>query len=325
MTFIILCLAAFAMVAYGLSLGTALLLWVLKPAISSLTAAGQSRLYFVATLLPALAGVVLLFAALAPSFGWIADHYTTLQVHSHPHLCFDHPIGSWPTMTVMALAAITFLRIAAALAKQGRALWVGKNTQSALRIASREDCEQNLRIIPTKEPQAFVLGLFRPSLYITQGLLSGPHSAHAKAVIAHEQAHMQRRDPLRRFVAELALCCHLPKISTWLGGQHSRSQERAADALAGHAIGNREAVASALVALAKAHLHAPVPQSATAFSGSEVSERVLLLLAPPGSRDWPSVTALTVLATFALAMSALQADAIHHQIEHGLGLLGLIR
>lgn len=322
------------MVAFALSLLVATGLWALQRPISSLAPKGQARLLFVAALLPFCAASAVLTAALAPSFGWIRDHYDIFQVHSHPHLCVDHSMDSWPTFSLIGLAAILSLRVTWTAVGRIGALYKASSTQKMLMSASDDCPKMGLRILPIDEAQAFVLGLIRPTLYITRGLFSGDAKEHLDAVVAHERAHIRRTDPLRRFVAGMAGSFHFPGIGHWIDTKHARAQEMAADELACTTVGNRQAVASALVALAKAQfghssglassLVSPStpPPAALAFSRSDVQDRVLLLLDDPKQRDWPRVSWLLVGATVALLGVALTADAVHHQVEYFLGVLG---
>src|SRR5262249_50433237 len=68
------------------------------------------------------------------------------------------------------------------------------------------------RVLPVEEPQAFVLGMLKPRVYLSQGLLETLSPDDLRLVLAHEKAHARRRDPLRRFVAAVGLLFHLPGI-----------------------------------------------------------------------------------------------------------------
>ena len=321
MTLIVQCLAAFAIVAYCTSAGLALVLWLTQKSISRLAPAAQARVYLLATVLPLVAGAAILTAALAPSFGWIADHCAAVaSSHTHPHICAEHNSEVWPAMSVVALALLLAVRFGWVISHRVRALVLGHCARRALNQASvlHEDAET--RILPSDTPQAFVLGLVRPTLYLTRGLIAGAERRHLDAVVAHEWAHVTRRDPLRRFVGGIALAFHLPGVARRLEGTLVRAQEMAADEAAADVVGSREGIASALVALAKAKSH--VPPSAHAFSGSDVRARVLQLMDTENRRDWPRAPTLLVAFSVAMAMLAAGADGVHHGVEHLLDTLG---
>lgn len=54
-----------------------------------------------------------------------------------------------------------------------------------------------LRIVPDLPNPAFTAGLLRPRIYISERLAGHLHGAELAAVVAHEGAHVARRDPLR--------------------------------------------------------------------------------------------------------------------------------
>src|SRR5690606_16635337 len=138
---------------------------------------------------------------------------------------------------------------------------------------------QGMRVLPFDEPQAFVVGLARPTLFVTRGLLSDRHREHLAPVIAHERAHLRRRDPLRRLVAALALAFHVPGLASVLERRLGRAHEMAADAEAATEVGSRQRVARALVRLTRARRRAP--DVALGFgSSSDVEARVACLLDP---------------------------------------------
>src|SRR5215510_12318176 len=52
------------------------------------------------------------------------------------------------------------------------------------------------QVLPVEEPQAYVLGLLKPRVYVSQGLLEQTNEDDLAPVLAHERAHATRRDPL---------------------------------------------------------------------------------------------------------------------------------
>ncbi len=321
MSLLVLCLAAVAIVSWAASTCVGLGVRALTPRIVRLAPAAQARLYLFASFVPLLAALAVLSAALAPSFGWIADHCAVVgDPHTHPHICAEHHVSVWPSLRLTALALIISIQCALAVARRGHALVLGYSARRTLDNASEYDHAPGVRVLPIDEPQAFVLGLVRPTLYITRGLLAGSERRHLGSVLAHERSHLDRRDPLRRFFAGIGLAFHVPGIAGGLDRRLARAHEMAADEAASQDVGSREHVASALVALARAHT--TVPRSAVAFSGSEVESRVTQLLDARERRDRPKTSTLFFGAAAALVTVAAGADAVHHGIELLLGALG---
>jgi hypothetical protein len=63
-------------------------------------------------------------------------------------------------------------------------------------------------VLPVEEPQAYVLGVLKPQVYVSQGLLEQTNEDDLAPVLAHERAHATRRDPLRRLIASAGLVLH---------------------------------------------------------------------------------------------------------------------
>lgn len=319
----VLCAAAAALLAFSTSAVIGLSLASLRARLERLAAAGRARLLFGVTLLPLLVCVAGMTAALAPSFGWVADHCSfTIHTHAHPHICSDHHVAGIPATTLVALGGVLVARVVLAI---GRAAWgtLGVlRVERALRRISRpaSGAGGDVRVLPLSEPQAFVLGALRPTLFVTSGLLAPPHREHLAPVLRHERAHLERRDPLRRLVSSIALGFHLPGVAEWLARRLACAQEMAADADAARDLGSPERVARALVGLVRAQRASP--RLALGFGASDVEARVAELLDRRARRDQPRWAVLIALAALALAVIAGSAGAVHHGVEIALGLLG---
>lgn len=177
-----------------------------------------------------------------------------------------------------------------------------------------------VHLLPTKEARAFVLGLWRPHVYLTTGLVSGSSREHLEVVLAHEQAHLRRQDGLRRVVARLGLAFHLPVVDGLIDRHLQRAQEMAADEEAAAAVGSKSSVARALVALSRPG--GDEYAAAFAFAAADVEARVMALLDRRRRRNWPSINVLAGSAVIVVASLAASADAVHHGVELLLGALG---
>jgi Zn-dependent protease with chaperone function len=324
LSFLATTVAAAAIITFATSACTGLCLLAPEGWRASFSAAARARALLGVCLAPLLTGALVMTAALAPSFGWIADHCLGVgDVHAqaHPHIC-EHHVDVLPALSLLVFAGLLMARIAQ------RALGVSWTLARSALIGVRlkdttatfASAQGELRVLPLREPQAFVLGYLRPTLFVTEGLLSPEHREHLAAVLAHEQAHMRRADPLRALIASAGLAFHLPWIASVLHDRLVRAQEMAADADAASALGDRARIASALVHVARAQLD--LPHAALAFGGSHVEQRVRGLLDERPLRDWPSGRALWLAFATACTFVALHADAVHHAVEQALGLLG---
>jgi Zn-dependent protease with chaperone function len=321
--FLALAIAAAAVIAYGVSLVSFALTRVSARWLDRLSPAAQARLALAQALLPAFALVALMTAAMAPAFGWIADHCHTGAGdlhHSHPHLCAEHQVIGWPAFSVVALAAFFSARLLAGASRVAYRVLLARSVRRRLERASTRDEAKDLCVLPMPEPQAFVVGIWAPSVYVTRGLLTPEHGEHLQAVLAHERAHVRRCDPLKRLLCQLGLAFQLPGIAAWLEERLGRAQEMAADAEAAQRMGSGDPVARALVHLSRARV--PVPSSSLSFSGGDLESRVRRLLFPRREFDFPSPRAFLAAGLASVALIALSADAVHHGVEMLLGLIG---
>ena len=169
-------------------------------------------------------------------------------------------------------------------------------------------------VLPSSRPEAFVLGLWRPRLFVSQGLLALPDDT-VKAVLEHERAHLARRDPLRHLVALLACTFHLPGIARRLQQRAQQTQELVADAMAARALGDPICVAEALLSCARSRQRHDAPH--LAFGGGDLEERVHALLSGRRTLDQP-LPALVCATAVALALGCLAlryVGALHHGVE----------
>lgn len=340
---VVLCTAATAALAFAISALVGAIAVASRRALDALTPAAQARVLLVLALLPAVASIAVMTAALAPTFGWIADHcLRAFELHTHPHICAAHHVATEPALPLLILVGLLLARLAQTglrLAWQARrALAARRALELVARTESPGDgpaeipgagpgaipgaipgARPGLRVLPFDEPQAFVLGLWRPRLYVTAGLLSSAHREHLEPVLAHEHAHLRRRDSLRRLVSSLALAFHLPGIAGWLERQLARAHELAADAEAAAVVQSPERVARALVQLTRVQRR--MPASALAFGGAEVEARVTSLLDPRPRRDQPRAQTIALVAAIACVLLGVAADPVHHGVEMLLGLL----
>jgi hypothetical protein len=313
---------AAAAIAFGVSLGAFIVSRACSRALESLSPAARARVFLCQSLLPGLATLALMTATMAPSFGWIADHCAEQADlhHGHPHLCAGHDPLGLPAMSVVALSAFFSMRLLFRLVLVIQKVWLALTAQTALDRVSSLDASAGVRVVPLAEPQAFVVGMMNPTVYVTRGLLAREHSPHLAAVLAHERAHVLRSDPLKRLLCQIGLIFHLPGVARWLEGQLAMAQEMAADADAADRVGSGERVARALVHLTRARRR--LPPLVLAFGTGDLESRVRRLLLSPREYDFPRPLAIVAVGIAAVVLVALSADRVHHGVEMLLGVFG---
>ena len=147
---------------------------------------------------------------------------------------------------------------------------------------------------------SFTAGTFRPQIFVSRGLMESLAPEEAAAMLAHEQAHLRRRDGLKAAVLTLFyLLFPLPGSKT-LYQDWAVAAERACDASAARGAGGPHRVASALIRVAELVRKPTLPAMGFALSSVEDLEgRVHALLTfNESSPDWMNRD--TVLSAFAL-------------------------
>jgi len=167
-------------------------------------------------------------------------------------------------------------------------------------------------VLPVEEPQAYVLGILKPRVYVSQGLIEQTNEDDLAPVLAHEHAHAARRDPLRRLIASSGLVLHLPGIAHLLNRLLTRTQEMAADADAARTVGDRVRVAEALVRFAR--LQGPVRAAAMEFGSGDLEARVRELLDSHQRRGLSAVALVGCSAAFCL-LALFAAHGLHYLMQ----------
>jgi hypothetical protein len=136
-----------------------------------------------------------------------------------------------------------------------RAGWItlqlGRALRRLPRARPRPELEgRRVECIASCAPVAFCAGALRPRVYVTESLVELLDPRALAAVIAHEQAHARRLDPLRRtLLAALSdLLLNAPWV-LWLRYRHGERAEKSAHRTAATLVGPY-AVTDALTALA---------------------------------------------------------------------------
>jgi hypothetical protein len=189
--------------------------------------------------------------------------------------------------------------------------------EGVLRGSARSAEQEGVYFLATARPLCFTVGLLRPAVYVTTGLREQLSARDLQAVLAHEAAHVRRRDTLTAAVLTLFYTL-LPVPGTrLLLREWRRAAERACDREAAREVGNPCDVAAALVRVARLAAQAPtrLPNGACfAEWGEDIEGRVQALLRGPehGRRSgW--VTGLLTTLSMGLVLSA--ALWLPHAVE----------
>lgn len=218
------------------------------------------------------------------------------------HLCPAHPgdVLGWVPLALLALGAFLPGRLSAWRHLLFEPAGVGNGAVPTLMALPR--------------PTAMLVGWWRPSLIVDRGLWNELSGDERAAVLAHERAHLFRRDPLV-LMAIRVLVSFGPARSgqaltrAWLDGA-----ERAADARAASEVGT-EVLAGTLLRCAR--VASSSPHVGLSWTGGRLEQRVRALLsdAPPSVPAVSGPADLVLLTVVGLGLLS-STPWLHHQIEH---------
>lgn len=255
--------------------------------------------------------VVLLAASLVPLGA--AGHLRGAISHGCAELA--HVAGNVVALALTAFVVVTAL--AALLAVTGsvrasiglRRAWVecaDERSRRARRIARRVGVTARVRVLESSRAFACSRGWFAPGIAISAGAVDRLRDVELAAVLMHEQAHCDRRDPARYVLLRVAAAAlfALPVVDA-ARMRFERAAELFADDRARETAG-ATATASALLAF----VHPPIPGLAVQFGSVTVGERVARLLGDPmpeQPRSRSVRTSTTVVLLVVLGVGALWA------------------
>ncbi|MEN9577483.1 MAG: hypothetical protein RJA70_492 [Pseudomonadota bacterium] len=311
-------LAGLAFLALG-TLASAALVRLCRTKLSRWEPRSRHRALVGLAALPVLTALALVFAVSLPSIIALIvpglDHCAEHD-HGHAHLCFIHlpKVG----IHLGLMLGLLFLLSYAVL----RALFAASSIARALRVVaslartSEQRPELGISLIESSLPVCLAAGLLRPRVLVSRGLFNSLTRTERAVVIAHEQAHVRRRDAFVACLVRAFAVVHLPQVACWLVNEVEIAAEQACDEAAALAVGDRLAVAAAILRVERAlqgGASAPSTQVAAAFGARAVTRRVEALLSDPTPPQ--SLRALTVAASVALGSVLLLATELHHLTE----------
>jgi len=261
----------------------------------------QSRLYLAAALAPG-------FLAMAGAIGSIADWLFSGPLDSCRSL---EEIAQTPSLILTGVIVLTAARLSlmiGALAQREAAR--RRLRQACPAIRERQD---GVRIAASEIPQAFVTGVLSPKIHVTTALLDRVGAEELRLILDHEEAHVRRRDPLRRALAAFGFVLHLPWVARSIERNLAQAQEVAADDHA--ATGARERLRLAELLVAFARMNLSVASGSFEFAQGNLEFRVRRLLAPRLSGWGPSTRLLKFAAVGLLAAAMANGKALHWTVQ----------
>lgn len=282
----------------------------LAPALAALHAAARAELLLALALLPLVVASLVAVLSFAPAIGgWIVDE------HCHPTTgCAAHvPVVHADALYAAGFAFLATASVVALLWSVARRLRNSLRVASSLRSFAEPDERRRIETIESREQFAYCIGLVRPKIVVSRGLIERLSPAQLEVVLRHEQAHASRHDNLRLWLAGLALLPMPLRSKRRLLADLALAGEQTCDDAASNVAGP-DLVVETLGALSEATLPNRRRALATFGGAATLASRVAALRGQrlPRMPGWVR-HALVLIAYTALAI--VTTDAVHHGTE----------
>jgi len=309
--------AAFALCWLTLAPASAATYRFAKPALDAIHPRPRAALLLGLAVLPLAVATLVAVLGFAPLIGGlVVDH------HCHPITgCATH------VPTVHAGTPYTVTLVLAAIGASGALLWsIARRLQSSLLVArslrflAERPRRQPYEVLESREPFAYCIGLVRPHVVLSRGLISRLSRPQLDVVVRHEQAHATRRDNLRSWLAGIALLPCPRRLKQPLLAELALAGEQACDDAAA-AVGGRDLVIETLGALGAAPSPSRVRARADFDNAATVASRIAALRSVRHFNP-PIFSVVAVVAIAYGAAAIVSTDVIHHGTEWLLAWFG---
>jgi len=266
---------------------------------------------------PTLIGVALTALTFMPSLlsivGFAPDH---CNVHDgHLHLCLFHPpLPVDNTVIQLFLAALVGVAVIFIGMHLSKILHAYK-FQRILMMASRPHTIHDINVVDWDMPLALSTGIRRIRVFISSQLIQSLSPKQLEVVIAHEQSHLSRRDPVRHLIAHTFSFTHFPWLRKNMLMDFDLATEQACDEVAAEKVGNRLYVADTILAVERLFTVRSFPYMAKSISGSNITARVESLLSPSPIHVSASKGYMTMIAASLLFTMIAMMNDFHHFTE----------
>jgi bla regulator protein blaR1 len=164
-----------------------------------------------------------------------------------------YPAANAGAVVVTVLAGLGLVMAGAAAWRLVRELRGDRSFRRALAVRSPAPL-RGAWLISDARPQAFCAGLLRPRVYVSTGAVELLDAPALASVLAHEQHHARRHDPLRLACGRVlaASLFFIPAHRRLVQRQHALAEISADEAAVINAGGDRSALASAMLSFSQA-------------------------------------------------------------------------
>lgn len=277
----------------------------------------RSKILSLWLLSPILISLLLTLSGLIPS--WMDSHeMATEHCSSHnysiAHLCLFDPIVHISDVIWGGGICLMALLIIFNVYKGFNLIIRHWRFQATLRTISVKESQHDFFRIASEHFFVFSSGLFTPQAFISSQLLKQLSVQQLDVVMAHELAHCQRRDVLRRLLLSFAGLFHFPKTRQHLLSDLELAHEQICDNAAVQKVGDRFLVAETIIKIAR-QLNTLIPKQEIgiiAFSGSHIDIRIQQLLEQPKPVSRYTLLVLSLLISLILCGLFRLTMPLHH-------------
>ncbi|WP_052339911.1 M56 family metallopeptidase [Gorillibacterium massiliense] len=183
--------------------------------------------------------------------------------------------------TLMISLGAVIREIAASLRWRKLELRLGDEERKRLLCTEHGLSPMDLTVIDHNEPVAMTIGVLRPRIVLSTGLISTLSSVELRAVIAHEKFHLMKKHPLAMLLLSLlALTFWYIPIYKWVMDKYKVLIELMADRHAVQTTGSAAGLGGALLVLIKRGQGTPSALGNVSFAGTALNLRLKQLMDP---------------------------------------------
>lgn len=277
----------------------------------------RSKILALWLLSPVFIGILLTLSGLLSS--WMDSHeiaiaHCSSHNNSIAHLCWFDPLVHLSGPIWIAGVSIMTLVIVFNVYKVIGLIIKHRQFQATLRTIGERQPQRDIFRIASEHFFVFSSGLFAPHAFISSQLLEQLSAKQLDVVLAHEQAHCQRRDVLRRLLLGFAGMFHFSGIQQQLLSDMELAHEQICDIAAVTKVGDRFFVAETIIQIAR-QINTLTPEQemgSIAFNGSHIDIRITQLLEQPEPVNRSLLICSVLLFSLILSGILTQTTPLHH-------------
>jgi beta-lactamase regulating signal transducer with metallopeptidase domain len=308
----------------------------MQPWLNDFEAEQRSGLLFGLILLPVVAALLVAILGFAPGIGGlVVARHCHAGAGCSPHIPILHTGAAHAMTLVLGLCLATGAGICALFGRLRRSVMFGRTLDAIAEYPVQRLVGETDGISAIRSPQfkvinsggrfAYCAGLLQPRLLVSRELLSVLSAAQLNAVLAHEQAHANRYDNLRRLLTTISLW---PLPRTWsraIGADLALTTEIVCDREAAARVGSADTVIDAISIMTRnpdRAVRSAESASTRALRGDSLSVHARIQALRGRAETRLSNSRLALLIGFAYAVVVLPSIyAAHHLAESLLNWL----